>query len=147
MCESLFGLAEIILSRKASASAVLLPFMLDQAAAGHKIHHVVDGSSGDRACVGTGHRRWPTARLRPEAVQDESIVPSNSTLGRVVGGMARTIVRCPRKREQVIVKLACGWFGFVVVMVMFGESEGSKAEKRTEQNRGNNALAADLSGN
>lgn len=51
MCESLFGLVKIILSGKAGAGAMLLPFMLNQAAAGHEIHHVVDGSGCDRTCV------------------------------------------------------------------------------------------------
>ena len=122
MFESLFGLAEIILGSEPGAGAMLLPFMLDQAAAGHEIHHVVHSSGCDRTSVGTGHRRRPTAGLRPKSVQDESIVPSNAALGGMVGGMARAIIRSPRKGEQVIIKLASARCGVVVVMVMFGKS-------------------------
>ena len=64
----------------------------------------------------------------------ECIVPSDAALGGMVPRMACAIVRRPGKGEQVIVKLACGWFRVVVVMVMFGESEGSEAKKRTKQN-------------
>ena len=68
MRECLLRLAKIILRGKAGAGAMFLPFMLNQAAAGHEVQHVVHGS-GSRpdlrsSTTSAAARCWPAARGR-----------------------------------------------------------------------------------
>ena len=58
---------------------------------------------------------------------------ADSALAGMVAGMARTVVRRPGEREQVVVELATAGAGVVMVMVMLGQSQGSEGEKRAEE--------------
>lgn len=95
--ERLLRLAKVILRRKPGTGAVLLPLMLDQAAAGHKVQHMVHGIGRYWASVRARHRRLSTAGLGPEAVKNKSLVSANSALAGMVTGMTRAVVRRPGK--------------------------------------------------
>jgi hypothetical protein len=118
---------------------MLLPLVLDQAAARHELQHVVYGSRRHRARVRAGYRRLATASLRPKAVKDESIVSANSALAGMVAGMARAIVRRPGECKQVVIELASS-FGVGVVTVVLGKGEGSEGEKQAQESWCNKTL-------
>src|SRR5438552_7349576 len=131
--EGLLRLGEIILRREATTGAMLLPLMLDQAAAGHELQHVVHGSGRHRACTRAGHRRLPAAGLRPKSVQDETLVPADLALAGMVVGMARAVVGRPGKCQQVVIELVSACLRVIVVMVTFGKGGGSEEKKRAKE--------------
>ena len=133
MGKRLLRLAKVVLRGNAGTGAMFFPFMLDQAAAGHKVQHVVHGRGRHRVGARAGHRRRPAAGLRPQAVKDEGFMPSDSALAGMVAGMAGTVVRRPGKCEQVIVELSATLGRVFVMTVMPGKGGRRESENRTNE--------------
>jgi len=91
----LLDLLEIIPCRNAAAYAVLLPFMLDQSAAGVILEHVPDSGFGNRLGGLAPDRRISRVRLGPKTMQYEVRLLAGAALIRMIVGMAGAIVRRP----------------------------------------------------
>ena len=112
---------------------MLLPLMLNQAAAGYELQHVVHGSRRHRACTRARHRRLSIAGLRPKAVQDERFVSADLALAGMVAGMTRAVVWRPGESEQVVIELASACRGVIVVLVVLGKREGGNGKKHAKE--------------
>lgn len=107
------GLAEVLGRAEAGADAVLFPFVADEAAAGHDVHHLFNQGVGEG--LGGGAELGPAAVvLRPEAMQNELVLALAAALGIVAGaGRGGAVLRGPGEGKQVKVEFTRFSAGFV----------------------------------
>src|SRR5436305_13139072 len=98
--KSILNILEITGSGKTAAGSVLLPLMLDQAAAGHVFQHMTGNGTGNRTGGLAVHWRLAAVGLGPQPMQDKGRMVPYLTLAGFVLRVTSTEIGRPGKRQQ-----------------------------------------------